>query len=124
MLRPLGPGYSRLLRLALPIVLIIGTLLSWQDDEQLGKSRRGGHGKRFAASWGDYSFAEAYTRQETGGPFGGIDPEALAAWRHVEPGAAIWATTNTFYCMVPGCMIETFLNFKIPRMPRHHDWIA
>jgi hypothetical protein len=116
MLRPLGLGYSRLLRLALPIVLIIATLASWQQMTNWASRVMVGtaNGLRFLG--GDYSFAEAYTRQDIGPPFGGIDPEALAAWRHVEPGAKIWGTTNTFYCMVPGCMIETFLNFKIPRI--------
>ncbi len=103
---------------ALPVVLVIGTLLLWQGTCDWGGrvSRATAHGVQFLG--GSYSLAEAYAHQDAGMPFGGINPEALAAWRHVEPDAAIWATNTFSYCMAPGCNIESVVSFKMSSRTR------
>jgi hypothetical protein len=101
----------RLLRIAVPAVLLISVLFSqrqfWPFFADETKD-----GLRFAL--GEYSIAEAYSHQQGGLAFGGINPAVLAAWRHVPPGARIWSTNVDGYCMAPGCRIESCDSFKLP----------
>jgi len=101
----------RLLRITVPAVLLILVLFSqrqfWPYFADETK-----HGLRFAL--GKYSIAEAYSHQQGGLAFGGINPAVFAAWRHVPPGARIWSTNVDGYCMAPGCRIESCDSFKLP----------
>jgi hypothetical protein len=96
-----------------PLILLSGSVLLW--DQTMEWTRRtaeaGQDGLRFLA--GRYSLAEAYSHQDAGLPFGGINPRTLAAWRQVEPGAVIWSTNVDSYCMVPGCWVESVVSFKM-----------
>jgi hypothetical protein len=105
------------LRVALPILLLVGTLISWQDRTAWASRAIRATDNAFRFFTGSYSLAVAYTHQDVGPPFGGINPEALAAWRHVEPGAVIWSSSANSYCMVPGCTIENGL-FSFKRSSR------
>ncbi len=101
------------LRVALPLLVLAGTLLSWdhQFDWSSRVSRATANGLRFVV--GGYSLAEAYAHQDVGLPFGGINPGTLDAWHHVEPGSAIWSTNVNSYCMAPGCWVQSVASFKM-----------
>jgi len=103
----------RLLGWLVPLILLSGSVLLW--DQTMEWTRRaiqaGQDGLRFLG--GRYSLAEAYSHQDAGLPFGGINPRTLAAWRQVEPGAVIWSTNVDSYCMVPGCWVESVVSFKM-----------
>jgi hypothetical protein len=103
----------RLLSWLVPLVLLSGSVLLWdQTMEWMRRATQAGQeGLRFLT--GRYSLAEAYSRQDAGLPFGGINPRTLAAWRQVEPGAVIWSTNVDAYCMVPGCWVESVVSFKM-----------
>jgi hypothetical protein len=96
-----------------PALLTIGTLLVWAGtaDWPQRLARASDNGLRFFT--GRYSLAEAYVRQDGGYELGGINPQALAAWRQVPPGTVIWATTVYAYCMVPNCWMESVFSFKL-----------
>ena len=103
----------RFLTWLIPSIVLSGTIVLW--DQTFDWSRRAvevsNHGMRFLT--GRHSLADAYSHQESGLPFGGINPRALAAWRQVEPGAAVWATNIDAYCMVPGCWMQSVVSFKM-----------
>jgi hypothetical protein len=104
-------------RVVLPIVLLVGTLMSWQDRTAWASRAIEATDNAFRFFTGSYSLAVAYARE------GGINPQALAAWRHVEPGAIIWSFGTHSYCMVPGCTINSApLAIKIS--PRLVDILA
>ena len=124
LLAPFPQRIGWVLRYALPAVVLMATLASWQVSDELDDASRRwasrvsgilGHGLRFFV--GKYSLAEAYSHQDIGLPFGGINPQALEAWRHAAPPAPIWATNVDSYCMVPGCTVESVQSFKLsPRL--------
>ena len=62
---------------------------------------------------GRYSLAEAYNFANSQFPFGAINPGALAAARQVPYETPIWSTNVDSYCMVPGCLIESVISFKM-----------
>ena len=97
----------------LPLLISSGTVFVWgtNDDWTPRLAKASENGLRFLA--GGYSLADAYSRQDSGFSFGGINPHALAAWRQVEPDAAIWSTNVDSYCMVPGCRIESSVSFPM-----------
>ena len=103
----------RILGWLVPLILLSGSVLLW--DQTMEWTRRaaqaGQDGLRFLT--GRYSLAEAYSHQDAGLPFGGINPRTLAAWRQVEPGAVIWSTNVDSYCMAPGCWVESVVSFKM-----------
>ena len=103
----------RLLAWLVPLLLFGGSVLLWEEniDWTRRAAQAGKDGLRFLV--GRYSLADAYSHQDAGLPFGGINPRTLAAWRQVEPGAAIWSTNIDSYCMVPGCWIESVVSFKM-----------
>jgi hypothetical protein len=100
-------------RLAAPVFVLFLILVSWQITNNW--AARVAHatvnGLRFFT--GKYSLAMAYSHQDIGLPFGGINPGAFAAWRHAESGAPIWATNVDSYCMAPDCVIESIASFKL-----------
>jgi len=97
----------------LPCVLVVAVLLAWQGKEHW--TRRipveTANALRFLS--GQFSLAEAYSHAESGYPFGGINPGALAAARQLPYGTPIWSTNVDSYCMVPGCLIESSVSFKM-----------
>jgi hypothetical protein len=103
-----------LLRCVVPASLLVLVPLTWKDfSHHFGHfGEVTGHAVRFAS--GRYSLAEAYANQDGGLAHGGINPGALAAWRHVPPGARIWSTNVDSYCMAPDCRIESIASFKLP----------
>jgi hypothetical protein len=102
----------RLLGALVPIAVLIGTMVHWNATDRWFEraAKAAGSGLRFFT--GHFSLADAYAHQDAGLPFGGINPQTLAAWRQVEPGTRIWATNVDGYCMVPGCWIESVVSFK------------
>jgi hypothetical protein len=113
MLRPLGPWQHWLLRSGVPAFLVIATLLLWQHNYDWLNRTYFATANSLRFFDGRYSLAEAYSRQDVGASYGGINPETVAAWRHVEPGSAIWATNVESHCMVPDCWIESVASFKL-----------
>ena len=105
-----SPG--RALRLAVPLLVLVGTLASWSRIEQWPArlSQATANAVRFLD--GQYSLADAYTYQQEMPAFGAMAPDGLAAARHVPPGTPIWST-NAFsaMCMAPFCHIESVISF-------------
>jgi hypothetical protein len=101
------------LRLILPASLLVGSLISWQANThwilQFHYASR--DSMRFFI--GRYGLAEAYMHANSQFPFGAINPAALAAARQVPYGTPIWSTNVDSYCMVPGCLIESVISFKM-----------
>ena len=97
----------------LPLLLLSSTTFSWATDIQWRHRLVQVTENSLRFFVGDYSFADAYSRQDAAYTHGGINPHALGAWRHVNSGAAIWSTTVNSYCMVPGCWIESIASFKL-----------
>ena len=62
---------------------------------------------------GHYSLADAYSHQDAGLPFGGINPRTLAAWRQVEPGAADLVDQCRLLLHGAGCWVESVVSFKM-----------
>jgi hypothetical protein len=116
---PFPNRFEWIKRLAAPAMLLCAVLVSWQVSHKFGHDthwatrvgRATLNGFRFFD--GTYSLADAYSHQDTGLPFGGINPEALEAWRRADPPAPIWSTNVDSYCMVPGCVIESIASFKL-----------
>jgi hypothetical protein len=113
MLQPLKIWQSISLKRVLPLILVMGTIALWQSnynwisraDKLLSRSVRFFDGR--------YSLADAYGDQDAQAFYGGINPEAAAAWRHTEAGSPIWSTNIGSYCMIPGCWIESVASFKM-----------
>lgn len=108
---PRGLEWAR--RTGAPIAVLCWLLFSWQwtNDWATRTLHAAVNGMYFLV--GRRSLAEAYSHQDTGLPFGGINPEALAAWRAAGSGPRIWATNVDSYCMVPRCVVESFASFKL-----------
>jgi hypothetical protein len=62
---------------------------------------------------GRFSLADGYAHADSGYAFGAIDPEALKVARQVPYGTPIWSTNVDSYCMVPGCLMESVISFKM-----------
>jgi hypothetical protein len=103
----------RFLAWLVPLLALSGTVLLWDRsfDWAPRAVEAGKNGLRFLS--GRYSLADAYSHQDAGLPFGGINPRALAASRQVEPGTPIWSTNVDAYCMVPDCWVESVVSFKM-----------
>jgi hypothetical protein len=110
---PLSRRDNIVLRLILPAALLVGCLISWQNNahwiRQFHYASR--DSMRFFVGW--YGLAEAYMHANSQYPFGAINPGALAAARQVPYGTPIWSTNVDSYCMVPGCLIESVISFKM-----------
>ena len=101
----------QLLNWILPVFLLAATVLSWHGDWRQRVARDSKNALRFLV--GDFSLADAYSRQDLVFPFGGINPHTLAASRQVEAGTSIWSTSIDSYCVAPSCWIESILSFKL-----------
>lgn len=97
-----------------PVLWCVATVLLWSASAHwLERTFRATvYGLSYMV--GRYSLATAYQHIEDSGlKFGGINPEALKAYRQVPPGTPIWSTTIDAYCMVPGCWMESVASFKM-----------
>ena len=110
---PLEQGFNLTVRAVMPTVLLVGTLILWQEASNWGERIYATTGNAVRFAIGREDLAEAYSHAESGQPFGGINPGALAAARQVPPDTPIWSTNINSYCMVPGCLIESVISFKM-----------
>ena len=110
---PLTRRDDTVLRLIVPALLLVGTLVAWQSHAHWTSPlrRETANAMRFLA--GSYSLAEAYSHANSPYPFGAINPGALAAAQQLPYGTPIWSTNVDSYCMVPGCLIESVISFKM-----------
>jgi hypothetical protein len=110
---PLTRRDDTILRLIVPGLLLVGTLVAWQSHAHWTSPlrRETANAMRFLA--GSYSLAEAYSHANSPYPFGAINPGALAAAQQLPYGTPIWSTNVDSYCMVPGCLIESVISFKM-----------
>jgi len=111
--RPLARRDDAVLRLAVPAILLVGSLVAWQSHAHwMSPLRRDtANAMRFFA--GSYSLAAAYSHANSLYAFGAINPGALAAAHQLPYGTPIWSTNVDSYCMVPGCFIESVISFKM-----------
>jgi hypothetical protein len=110
---PLPRRDDTVLRLVVPALLLVGTLVAWQSHAHwMSPLRRDtANAVRFFA--GSYSLAEAYSHANSLYAFGAINPGALAAAQQLPYGTPIWSTNVDSYCMAPGCLIESVISFKM-----------
>jgi len=110
----LGPRRDPWTWTALPIILFIAVLGAWQGKDHWSRRlpNETANVLRFFA--GRFSLANAYAHPSSGGyTFGAINPEALKVARQLPYGTPIWSTNLDSYCMVPGCLIESAISFKM-----------
>jgi hypothetical protein len=110
---PLARRDDIILRLILPAILLVGILMSWQARAHWVRQFNYASTDSMRFFVGRYGLAEAYNRANSQYPFGAINPGALAAARQVPYGTPIWSTNVDSYCMVPGCLIESVISFKM-----------
>jgi hypothetical protein len=110
---PLARRDDTILRLIVPAILLVGTLVAWQSHAHWMSPlrRESANAMRFFA--GSYSLAQAYSHANSLYAFGAINPGALAAAQQLPYGTPIWSTNVDSYCMVPGCLIESVISFKM-----------
>jgi hypothetical protein len=110
---PLARRDDTVLRRVVPAILLVGGLVAWQAQAHwISPFRReSANAMRFLV--GRYSLAEAYSRTNSMYAFGAINPGALAAAQQVPYGTPIWSTNVDSYCMVPDCLIESVVSFKM-----------
>jgi hypothetical protein len=101
------------LEMALPIVLLFIVVIEWQATLHWTRRMPAETANALRFFSGQLSLGEAYTHASSGYPFGAINPSALAAARQVPYGTPIWSTNVDSYCMVPGCLIEDVVSFKM-----------
>jgi hypothetical protein len=106
-------GLNLTLGVVMPTVLLLGTLISWQEASDWGERIYATTANAIRFAIGRQSLAQAYAYADSGHSFGGINPGALAAARQVPPDTPIWSTNVDSYCMVPGCLIESVISFKM-----------
>ncbi len=96
----------------LPAVLLVAVLGAWQGKDHWSRRLPSETANALRFFSGRFSLADAYAH--VGGyDFGGINPEALKAARQLPYGTPIWSTNVDSYCMVPGCLIESAISFKM-----------
>jgi hypothetical protein len=96
-----------------PIALLIAVLALWQGKEHWLRRVPAETANALRFFSGQISLADAYTHATSGYPFGAINPGALAAARQLPLETPIWSTNVDSYCMVPGCLIESVVSFKM-----------
>jgi hypothetical protein len=96
-----------------PVALLAAVLALWQGKEHWLRRVPAETANALRFFSGRLSLAEAYTHATSGYAFGGINPGALAAAQQLPPGTPIWSTNVDSYCMVPGCLIESVVSFKL-----------
>jgi hypothetical protein len=110
---PLARRDDSALRLVVPALLLVGTLVAWQSHAHWMSPlrRESANAMRFFA--GSYSLAQAYSHANSLYAFGAINPGALTAAQQLPYGTPIWSTNVDSYCMAPGCLIESVISFKM-----------
>jgi hypothetical protein len=96
-----------------PVALLAAVLALWQGKEHWLRRVPAETANALRFFSGRLSLAEAYTHATSGYTFGAINPGALAAAQQLPPGTPIWSTNVDSYCMVPGCLIESVVSFKL-----------
>ena len=97
----------------LPAVLLIAVLGAWQGKDHWLRRLPSETANALRFFSGRFSLADAYNHATSSYAFGAINPEALKAARQVPYGTPIWSTNVDSYCMVPGCLIEDVISFKM-----------
>jgi hypothetical protein len=97
----------------LPAVLLVAVLGAWQGKDHWSRRLPAETANALRFFFGRFSLANAYRHATSGYAFGAINPEALKAARQVPYGTPIWSTNVDSYCMVPGCLIEDVISFKM-----------
>jgi hypothetical protein len=97
----------------LPAVLLIAVLAAWQGKDHWSRRLPAETANALRFFSGRFSLADAYMHATSGYTFGAINPEALKAARQLPYGTPIWSTNVDSYCMVPGCLIEDVISFKM-----------
>jgi hypothetical protein len=98
--------------MVLPAALFVAVLGAWQGKDHWSRRLPSETANALRFFSGRFSLADAYGR--VGGyAFGGINPDALNAARQLPYGTPIWSTNVDSYCMVPGCLIESVISFKM-----------
>lgn len=106
--------YAWFVRVALPLLILAGTLASWWDISHWPKRVTAATSESLRFLEGRYSLADAYAHQQGGWSFGGVNPETLAAVQHAPPDATIWSTNVvSAVCMAPACHLESVISFKM-----------
>jgi len=99
--------------IVLPPVLLIAVLGAWQGKYHWSRQLPAETANILRFFSGRFSLADAYAHADSGYAFGAINPEALKAARQLPYGTPIWSTNVDSYCMVPGCLIEDVISFKM-----------
>ena len=97
----------------LPAVLLVAVLGAWQGKDHWARRLPGETANVLRFFSGRFSLADAYAHADSGYAFGAINPDALNAARQLPYGTPIWSTNVDSYCMVPGCLIEDVISFKM-----------
>ena len=97
----------------LPAVLLVAVLGAWQGKDHWSRRLPAETANALRFFFGRFSLADAYGHATSGYAFGAINPEALKAARQLPYGTPIWSTNVDSYCMVPGCLIEDVISFKM-----------
>lgn len=97
----------------LPAVLLIAVLGAWQGKDHWTRRVPAETANALRFFVGRSSLADAYAHVDSIYPYGAIYPGALAAARQLPYGTPIWSTNGESYCMVPGCLIEDVVSFKM-----------
>jgi hypothetical protein len=99
--------------IALPVVLLFAVVTAWQQSAHWTRRIPAETANALRFLSGQLSLAEAYAHATSPYAFGGINPGALAAAQQLPYGTPIWSTNVDSYCMVPGCLIESVISFKM-----------
>jgi hypothetical protein len=97
----------------LPIVLLLAVILEWQASLHWTRRVPAETANALRLLSGRFSMAEASAHASSSYAFGSINPGALAAARQLPSGTPIWSTNVDSYCMVPDCLIESAVSFKM-----------
>ena len=96
----------------LPAVLLVAVLGAWQSKDPWSRRLPEETANVLRFFFGHFSLADAYSH--VGGyAFGAINPDVLKAARQLPSGTPIWSTNVDSFCMVPGCLIESAISFKM-----------
>jgi hypothetical protein len=98
----------------LPIALVIAFFIAWKPQDHYKRLIRDTpHTVQYAVGYLSLAQAYTYTYTTSGSPYGGIHPGTLAAAQQLPPDTPIWSTNTNSFCMVPGCLIESVISFKM-----------
>lgn len=101
------------LPIIVPCVLLVAVPFSWHQASYWGDQVLEATADALHFVSGEFSLSDAYSHQIEGERFGGIEPGTFAAMRQVGPNIPIWSTNVASYCMVPGCLVESVISFKM-----------